>query len=82
MKMVGESYSELMLQIGRENASQVSSSGAQIGLHIFKKNGGNQTQAPGDLLVLPGALLLAHVGQFLSLPGTPWDFPLFAGLSR
>ena len=39
MKMLCKSYPEPVLQIGTENASQMTSPGAQIGPHIFKKNG-------------------------------------------
>ena len=73
MKIVCKSYSEPVLQIGTENASQMTSPGAQIGPHIFKKKWGNHARAPGTLLVLHGELLLAHAGQFLSLPGTPLE---------
>ena len=70
MKMLFKSYPEPVLKIGTENASQMTFPGAQIGPHIFKKKWGNNARAPGALLVLPGELLLAHAGQFLSLPGT------------
>ena len=73
MKMLCKSYPESVLRIGIEKASQMCFQGAQIGLHIFKKKWGNHARAPGALLVLPGELLLAHAGQFLSLPGTPLE---------
>ena len=67
--MLFKSYPEPVLQIGIENASQMTSPGAQMGPHIFKKKWGNHARAPGTLLVLPGELVLAHAGQFLSLRG-------------
>ena len=39
MKMSCKSYCEAVLQIHTENASTMASPGAQIGPHIFKKNG-------------------------------------------
>ena len=83
--MVCKSYSEPVLQIGTENASQMTSPGAQIGPHIFKKKWGNHARAPDTLLVLPGELLLAHAGQFLSFAGIPGGTPrrsleLFLGI--
>ena len=38
MEMLCKNYPEPVLQIGIENASQMTSPGAQIGPHIFKKN--------------------------------------------
>ena len=80
-----KSYSEPVLQIGTENASQIISPGVQIGPHIFKTKLGNHARAPGTLLVLLGELLLAGAGQFLSLPGTLGGTPrrsleLFLGI--
>ena len=85
MKMLCKSYPEPVLQIGIVNASQLTSPGAQIGPHIFKKKWGNHARTPGTLLVLPGELLLTHAGQFLSFPGTPGGTPrrsleLFLGI--